>query len=56
VVGVHKTLLNDCRRRCTDADEVHERESLLDDDELGPLVLLGSKDFLDLFLLVDHAA
>jgi hypothetical protein len=32
--------------------ELFERESMLDDDDLGPLVLLGSKDFLDFFLVV----
>jgi hypothetical protein len=32
--------------------EFVERESVLDNADLSPLVLLGSKDLLDLFLVV----
>jgi hypothetical protein len=32
--------------------EFVERESVLDDADLSPLVLLGSKDLLDLFLVI----
>jgi hypothetical protein len=32
--------------------EFVERESVLDDADLSPLVLLGSEDLLDLFLVI----